>query len=125
MARGFRGSGGRSSGRSSTGRARSNSSKGRIGGGKTVQYSVKNSRGSTKYVGSTNNPRARAAQHRESGKMGAGDKLVVETRGISTSGNRRKGLKLPKLKPIGNSTEEILHITRQATDNFICRFNGF
>ena len=94
MARGFRGSGGRSSGRSSSGSTRSSSSKGRIGGGKAVQYSVKNSQGKTKYVGSTNNPRARAAQHKESGKMGAGDKLVVETRAI----NRRDAQRVEAAK---------------------------
>ena len=89
MAEGSRGTGGRGVSRSSARNgnssrsSKSNSSKGKIGGGKAVQYSVKSSRGKTTYVGSTNNPRARAAQHKESGKMGSGDKLVVETRAVS------------------------------------------
>ena len=57
--------------------------KGRIRSGKAVQYSIKDRRGNTKYVGTTNNPRRRAAEHRETGKLGRGDKLVVETRAIS------------------------------------------
>ena len=48
-----------------------------------VQYSIKSSKGSTKYIGTTNNPRRRAAEHIKSGKLRRGDKLVVETRAVS------------------------------------------
>ena len=94
MAKGSGGTGGRNTPRSSSRSSSPSSSKGRIGGGKAVQYSVKNSQGKTKYVGSTKNPRARAAQHQESGKMGAGDKLVVETRAV----NRRDAQKVEAAK---------------------------
>ena len=48
-----------------------------------VQYSIKTSRGKTKYIGTTNNPRRRAAEHSKSGKLRKGDKFVVETRAVS------------------------------------------
>lgn len=79
MVRGFKESGSR---RPSSGASRSNSTRGRVRDGKAVQYSIKDSRGGTKYVGTTNNPRARAAQHKETGKLGQGDKFVVETHPI-------------------------------------------
>lgn len=75
---GARGSARRNSGGRGTGR-----SKGRIRAGKAVQYSIRDRRGNTKYVGTTNNPRRRSAEHRKSGKLGYGDSLVVETKAIS------------------------------------------
>ena len=51
--------------------------------GKSVQYSIKSSRGRTKYIGVTNNPSRRAREHRESGKFAAGDRFRVETRPVS------------------------------------------
>ncbi len=77
MARSSRG-GGRSSGGN-----RSGSAKGQIRRGKAVQYSIKSPSGETKYTGTTNNPRRRAAQHSQSGKMQKGDKLRVETKPVS------------------------------------------
>ena len=108
MARGFsggsrggfgsRGGGSRSSGsRGSTSRSSSSRSgggskrssgsngskpKGQVKSGKAVQYAIKGPRGGTKYVGTTNNPRRRAAEHRDSGKLKRGDKLVVESRPV-------------------------------------------
>jgi predicted GIY-YIG superfamily endonuclease len=57
--------------------------KGQIRDGKAVQYSIKDQKGNTKYIGSTNNPTRRESEHRESGKVGRKDKLVVETRPVS------------------------------------------
>ena len=57
--------------------------KGQIKRGKAVQYSVKGRKGNTKYIGTTNNPSRRAAEHHRDGKLGRGDKLVVETRAVS------------------------------------------
>ena len=61
---------------------RSSSRKGQIRGGKVVQYSNQTPNGETTYIGTTNNPRRRAAEHRRSGKLRKGDKLVVETRAM-------------------------------------------
>lgn len=84
---GFRGGGGRRGGGNgadsrSSGRSRS-SSKGQVKGGKVVQYAIKDSKGKTKYYGTTNNPRQRAVEHRQSGKLGEGDELVVQTKAVS------------------------------------------
>ncbi len=95
--------GSRSRSSSSTGRSARNGSgnnnlakpKGQIRDGKVVQYSIKDRKGSTKYIGSTNNPTRRATEHRESGKFGRNDKLVVETRSVSrTSGEKIEKAKL-------------------------------
>lgn len=51
--------------------------------GKAVQYAIKDRRGKSTYYGTTNNPRRRAAEHMKSGKLGKGDRLVVETKAIS------------------------------------------
>ncbi|MDE2781011.1 MAG: GIY-YIG nuclease family protein, partial [Chloroflexota bacterium] len=56
--------------------------KGQVRDGKAVQYSIKDVKGRTKYIGTTNNPTRRAGEHRESGKLKNTDKLVVETRPI-------------------------------------------
>ena len=83
MARSYRGGGRSSGGRSSGGnRSRSSGPKGQIRQGKAVQYSVEGSSGETKYIGTTNNPRHRVAEHRQSGKMQKGDKLRVETKPV-------------------------------------------
>ena len=83
MARGsYRGGARRGFSGRSSGNGKSAQPKGQIKSGKTVQYSIKNRKGSTTYVGSTNNPTRRAAEHREAGKLSRGDKLVVETRAI-------------------------------------------
>ena len=57
--------------------------KGQIKSGQAVQYAIKDSDGNTKYLGTTNNPRRRAAEHRDTGKLGAGDKMEVQTRAVS------------------------------------------
>ena len=57
--------------------------KGQVKSAKAVQYSVKDRHGKTKYIGTTNNPGRRASEHRESGKLKGGDKLVVETRAVT------------------------------------------
>ena len=69
--------------------------KGLIRDGKVVQYSIKDRKGGTKYIGSTNNPTRRATEHRQSGKFGRNDKLVVETRPVSrTSAEKIEKAKL-------------------------------
>ncbi len=69
--------------------------KGQVRDGKAVQYSIKDQKGSTKYIGTTNNPTRRASEHRESGKLGRGDKLVVETRPVTrTSAEKVEKAKL-------------------------------
>ena len=90
MARGnYRGGARRSSGsgggarRDSGSGGGAKSQKGQIKSGKSVQYSIKSRKGNTKYIGTTNNPTRRAAEHRTAGKLGRGDKLVVETRAVS------------------------------------------
>ena len=123
--RGFR-SGGFRGGRSFGGRSRSYGGRGRSrssgGSGKslksrssasapnknkTVVYSIYNSRGKRKYVGTTNNPERRAAQHARSGRLTRGDKLGVESRRMSRKsaerlearkiqGYRRRTGRLPK-----------------------------
>ena len=69
--------------------------KGQVRDGKAVQYSIKDQKGNTKYIGTTNNPTRRASEHRESGKLGRGDKLVVETRSVTrTSAEKVEKAKL-------------------------------
>ena len=80
MARRY-GSGGSGSGRGRSGGG--GQRKGQIKSGKAVQYAIKDSEDNTKYLGTTNNPRRRAAEHREAGKLGAGDKMEVQTRAVS------------------------------------------
>lgn len=61
-------------------------SKGKIRGGKSVQYAIIGPGGrgqKTKYIGTTNNPRRRAIEHLQNGKMSKGDRLVVQTKPIS------------------------------------------
>ena len=99
MARGFsggyRGGGGRRSsgtggsrngssgaGRRSSGSSSRARSKGQVKNGKAVQYAIKNRRGNSTYYGTTNNPRRRASEHSKTGKLGKGDRLVVETKAI-------------------------------------------
>ena len=92
MARGSSRGGGsspRSSGRpQSSGRGRpaghsKAAPKGQIKDGKAVQYAIKGKTGETKYIGSTNNPTRRAAQHQQSGKMKRGDRLEVQSKPVS------------------------------------------
>ena len=52
--------------------ARSSSQKG------VVAYSIYNSKGKRTYVGTTANPKRRAARHSQSGKLTRGGKLLVE-----------------------------------------------
>ena len=63
--------------------------KGQIKSGKTVQYSIKTRKGNTKYIGMTNNPTRRAAEHKKAGKLGRGDKLVVETKAVQRKSAER------------------------------------
>ena len=77
-----RSSGGRSSARRSSSRRSGGRPKGQIKSGKTVQYAIKSRRGTTKYIGTTVNPSRRAKEHKKTGKLGRGDKLVVQTKAI-------------------------------------------
>ena len=72
------GSDGRRRSTSGTGRARRSGSK-KTSQSDVVAYSIYNSRGKRTYVGSTNNPERRAAQHAKNGKLKRGGKLVVES----------------------------------------------
>ena len=45
-----------------------------------VAYSIYNSGGKRTYVGTTNNPERRAGEHRKTGKLARGGKLVVESK---------------------------------------------
>ena len=99
MTRGYSRVGDRGGARSSTRRSSSSHSsarpKGQIKFGKTVQYVIVNGKGEPKYIGTTNNPSRRAAEHRKTGKLGNGDKLVVQTRAVSReSGERVEAAKL-------------------------------
>ena len=94
MVRGFSRGGGR--GRSPSGGGRSSQPKGQVRGGKAVQYSIKGTDGQTRYIGTTNNPARRAAEHQQSGKMGQGDRLKVETR--PTSRSKAEGVESAKLR---------------------------
>ena len=84
-----RSSGGRSSARRSSSSRSGARPKGQIKSGKKVQYAIKSGKGSTKYYGTTNNPSRRAAQHRKAGKLGRGDRLVVQTKPISQKSAER------------------------------------
>lgn len=78
-------------------RSSSRSSKhgtGRSSEGDVVVYSNYDSRGRRTYIGSTNNPDRRAAQHIRSGKLRKGGKLVVESKPMS----RRSAEKLEARK---------------------------
>ena len=91
---GFRGAGRRSfGGRSSVRRGSSRRSggrpKGQIKSEKKIQYAIEDNKGRPKYYGITNNPARRAAEHRKTGKLGRGDKLVVQTRAISQKSAER------------------------------------
>ncbi|MCE2458937.1 MAG: GIY-YIG nuclease family protein [Dehalococcoidia bacterium] len=101
--------GGRSSGRS---RSRSRSAR-RAGSSRSsargvVAYSIYNSSGKRTYIGSTNNPERRAAEHTRDGRLTRGGELVVESRPMSREaaqrleakkiqGYRRRTGKLPRL----------------------------
>lgn len=84
-------------GRSGRGRRSQGRPKGQVKDGKAVQYAITDKNGQTKYIGTTNNPRRRAVEHRESGKMKQGDKMQVQSRAISRQkaeqleGGRLKG----------------------------------
>ena len=91
----------RSSGVSSRAGARrvgrnTQSTKGHIKEGKVVQYAVKNKAGQTTYIGSTNNPTRRAAQHLKSGKMQPSDKLQIQSRAIPRA--KAEGLEKGRLE---------------------------
>ena len=81
--------------------------------GKAVQYAIKDRQGKSTYYGTTNNPRRRAAEHRKSGKLGKGDRLVVETRAIHRkSAEKVEAAKLAshrrqhRRNPIHNTTKD-------------------
>ena len=57
--------------------------KGQVNNGKSVQYAIQDSQKNTKYVGTTNNPRRRAAQHKAAGKLQEGDRFVVQTKAVT------------------------------------------
>ncbi|MYE54268.1 MAG: GIY-YIG nuclease family protein [Chloroflexi bacterium] len=79
------GHGGRSAVRSSE-RGIGRRARGQTSG--VVQYSIKNRRGSTKYIGTTNNPRRRAAEHINSGKLRRGDSNRLSCQGLRMFGSQ-------------------------------------
>ena len=103
----------RAAGRSS-GRSRSRSRTARGSGSSrppakgAVAYSIYNSSGKRTYIGSTNNPERRAAEHARDGRLTRGGELVVESMPMSREaaqrleakkiqGYRRRTGKLPRL----------------------------
>ena len=54
-----------------------------------VTYSLYNSRGKRTYVGTTNNPERRAAQHARSGKLTKSGEMVVESKPMSRNAAER------------------------------------
>lgn len=91
---GARSEGGRS--QSSGSRSQNRSPKGQVKNGKSVQYAIKGENNETKYIGTTGNPRHRAAQHMESGKMQLGDRLEVQSRAIPRE--KAEGLEAGRLQ---------------------------
>lgn len=97
--RGFRGGGSRGSrsfggrsgnyggssrgGSSASSRKSSRSRTGTSSKNRVVAYSIYNSRGKRTYVGTTNNPERRAAQHARSGKLTKRGEMVVESNPMS------------------------------------------
>ena len=100
MARGFsRGGSSRTDG-SRSGSA--NRSQGQIRQSKVVQYAIKGKDGGTKYIGSTNNPTRRTAEHRETGKLKQGDRLEVQSRPVSRG--KAEQLEAGRLKDTDKNT---------------------
>ena len=62
-----------------------------------VAYSIYNSRGKRIYLGSTNNPGRRAAQHARNGRLPRAGELVVESRPMSWSAAQQLGQEDPGL----------------------------
>ena len=73
-------------------------------------YTIRGRGGRVKYVGITNNPRRRAAQHRRSGKRG---QLRVETGGMSRGKARRwEGAKLARFRKSNRGRNPTYNKTR-------------
>ena len=72
-------SAGRSSGRSRSWRSSRRLGSSRSSRDRVVTYSIYNSRGKRIYVGSTNNPGRRTAQHAKDGRLPRGGQMVVES----------------------------------------------
>lgn len=79
----------------------------------TVAYSIYDRNDRRTYIGTTNNPRRRASEHVESGKLPPGGKLVVESskmtrksaeklEGRKIRGYRNRTGKLPKSNSTSN-----------------------
>ena len=99
--------------RGGTPQTASNRPKGQVRSGKTVQYSIKDKQGDTKYVGTTNNPTRRAAEHRASGKLQPSEKLVVETRAI----DRQKAEKVEAAKLASHRRQKGANPARNRTND--------
>ncbi len=106
--RGASGSAGKNRGQRSHSNSKPKSSK----SGVSV-YSLYNSSGKRTYVGSTNNPNRRAAQHTNHGNLEKGGKMVVESKPMSRKsaeqleakkiqGYKRRTGKLPKHNRTGD-----------------------
>ena len=73
-------------------------------------YTIRGRGGKVKYVGITNNPRRRAAQHRREGKRG---RLQVETSGMSREKARRwEEAKLARLRKSNRGRNPTYNKTR-------------
>ena len=72
---------------------------------KVVAYSLYDSKGKRTYIGSTNNPSRRAAEHAKSGKLKKGGELVVESSRMSRSAAQR--LETKKLAGYKNRTGKL------------------
>ena len=77
------------------GSTRNKSSSGNKGAGgngsgkKVVAYSLYDAKGKRTYIGTTNNPSRRRAEHAKSGKLDKGGSLVVESPRLSRSAAQR------------------------------------
>ena len=75
-----------------------------------VGYTLRGKGGRTNYVGITNNPSRRAAQHRRAGKRG---RLKVETGGMSRGKARRwEGAKLARFRKSNRGRNPTYNKTR-------------
>ena len=90
----------------SSGRSRRSTSRSRPVRG----YTIRGKGGKVKYVGITNNPRRRTAQHRRSGKRG---QLRVETGGMPRGKARRwEGAKLARFRKSNKGRNPTYNKTR-------------
>ena len=90
--------------------------------GDVVAYSIYNSRGKRTYVGSTNNPERRAAQHAKNGKLKRGSKMVVESKPMSRKAAER--LEAKKIEGYRRRTGQLPRTTKTSDGQYHHRRSG-